>query len=174
MSLLRQRLCLLCLACLLGGCIGTPSGLEPGKATLPQLVDQLGQPSMVWSEGDGSLLVEFARVTQGGGNFMARVAPNGVLLSLQQVLTDERVATLHPGMSREEVRRHLGMAAKIENREPGEVWHWPMDQNVPPGWQIDAHFGAEGKLEEVSRSRIRLNPRGAPERLAVQKAAPQL
>ena len=37
---------------------------------------------MVWSEGDGSLLVEFARVTQGGGNFMARVAPNGVLLSL--------------------------------------------------------------------------------------------
>lgn len=158
--------CLLLIASLLAACVGgAPSGLEPGKTTLPQLLEQLGQPSMVWSEGDGSLQIEFARVAQGGSNFMARVDPNGVLLSLQQALTDARVASLQPGMSREQVRRYLGQPARIEFEGAEEVWHWPLDSRRPAVWQIDVHFGAGGNLDRVIRSRIRME-RTAAERLA--------
>lgn len=170
-----DRFPLILLVCLLAACVGgVPPSLEPGKTTARQLLEQFGPPSMVWSEGDGSLQMEFARVAQGGGNFMARVAPDGVLLNLQQVLTDARVASLQPGMSRDEVRRHLGQPAKVENLPEGEVWHWPLDSQRPAGWQINAHFGARGFLEHVERSRIRFDHRSPSTRLAGQKAAPQL
>lgn len=158
---------LLLLASLLAACIGS-SSVEPGKTTLPQLLEQLGQPSMVWSERDGSLQMEFARVTQGGGNFMARLAPSGVLLSLQQVLTEASVDALRQGMSRDEVRRQMGRPARTEHVAGGEVWHWPLDVRRPANWQIDAHFGAEGILQEVRRSRIRLERPASEARLAGQ------
>lgn len=153
--------------CLLVACVGR-SSLEPGKTTLPQLLEQLGQPTMVWSEGDGSLQMEFARVAQGGGNFMAHVAPNGVLMSLQQVLTEASVEALQQGMSRDEVRRRMGLPARTERVGGQEIWHWPLDTRRPANWQIDAHFGAEGVLSEVRRSRIRLERTPGDARLAGQ------
>ncbi|GAB2878194.1 hypothetical protein GCM10027046_02730 [Uliginosibacterium flavum] len=142
------------LVCVLSACGPASHGLEPGKATMPQLLDQMGEPSMVWSEGDGSLQLEFARIPKGGGNFMARVAPNGILMSLQQVLTEANVEALQPGMSRDQVRRALGRPGWIEGRESGELWHWPLDQNRPEVWQVDAQFSVAGTLLEVRRSRI--------------------
>ena len=121
---------------------------------MPQVLKQMGEPSMVWSEGDGSLQMEFAHVPEGGGNFMARMAPDGILMSLQQVLTEANVEALHPGMSRDQVRRRLGRPAWVEGVEAGELWHWPLDQHRPAEWQVDARFGAVGTLLEVRRSRI--------------------
>ncbi len=156
---MRNLAVLLFFALCCAACTGTQAPLEPGKTRLSQLVRHLGQPTMVWSEGDGSLLVEFARAGQGGGNLMARVTPDGVMQSLQDVLTDARVASLLPGMSRDQVRRHLGQPVQIENGKDGEVWHWPLDSRRPAQWQVDAHFGAMGNLESVERTRIVLGSR---------------
>lgn len=156
---MRQLAVLLIFVLCCAGCTSTQAPLEPGKTRLSQLVRHLGQPTMVWSEGDGTLLVEFARAGQGGGNLMARVSPDGVMQSLQDVLTDARVASMLPGMSRDQVRRHLGQPAQIENLSAGEVWHWPLDSRRPAQWQIEAHFGAMGILESVERTRIVLGAR---------------
>jgi hypothetical protein len=172
---MRTPVLMILCACLLGACLSESSGsFEPGKTTMPQLLERLGQPTMVWSEGDGSLLLEFARVGEGGSNFMARVAPNGLLLSLQQVLTEARVEGLVPGMSREQVRRYLGLPAKIETLSAEEVWHWPLDSHHPPEWQVNAHFGARGSLERIERGRIHLERRQDEALLAGQNAGPQL
>ncbi|MEN3113352.1 hypothetical protein ACFONG_06035 [Uliginosibacterium paludis] len=156
---MRFSAVLLLLVVCFSGCTSTQAPLEPGRTRLSELVRQLGQPTMVWSEGDGTLLVEFARADKGGANFMARVSPDGVMQSLQDVLTDARVATLVPGMSRDQVRRHLGQPVQIENGKEGEIWHWPLDSRRPAQWQIDAHFGAMGNLESVERTRIVLGAR---------------
>lgn len=140
---------LLCVACQ-----NQSSPFEAGRTTLMDVVARLGQPSRIWPEPDGSLLVEFSRAAQGGSNFMARFAADGRLRSLQNVLTDARVAMLEAGMSRDEVRRHLGQPVRIDDPGGCEVWHWPLDDRRPARWQIDAHFGARGNLELVERTRI--------------------
>jgi hypothetical protein len=155
-------------------CLNTAASFEPGKTTLMELVRSLGQPSMVWSEGDGTLLVEFARIGSGGGNFMARVAPNGVMQSMQEVLTEARVAALQPGMTRDAVRRHLGQPARIDNQGKDEIWHWPLDSHRPAQWQVDAHFGARGSLERVARTRIALQSPVTAGAQAGQKVRPKL
>ncbi|MDQ7990113.1 MAG: outer membrane protein assembly factor BamE [Candidatus Dactylopiibacterium sp.] len=142
---------------------------------MPELIRELGQPSMIWSEGDGTLLVEFARIQHGGSNFIARVGRDGVLQNLQEALTDARVAMLLPGMTRDEVRRHLGQPSSTEVTAATEIWRWPLDSRTPAQWQVEAHFGARGKLEQVARTRI-APPRipGLAARSAIQKDATQL
>lgn len=139
---------------LCAACQNQSSSFEPGRTTLMDVVSRLGQPSRIWPEADGGLLVEFSRAAQGGSNFMGRFAADGRLRSLQDVLTDARVAMLEAGMSRDEVRRHLGQPARVDDPGGSEVWHWPLDDRRPARWQIDAHFGARGKLESVERTRI--------------------
>lgn len=171
---MRNLAGLLLVALVCSACLNTAASFEPGKTTLMELVRHLGQPTMVWSEGDGTLLVEFARVSNGGRNFMARVAPNGVMQSMQEVLTEARVASLQTGMSRDAVRRTLGQPARIESQGADEIWHWPIDGRRPAQWQLDAHFGARGNLERVARTRIALGSRELTREEAGQKVRSQL
>jgi hypothetical protein len=134
---------------LLAGCEQTVSSLEPGRTTLPQLLEQMGQPSMVWSEGDGGLQMEFSRLDEQRSNFMARVSPQGTLVSLQQVLTPANVQTLQGGMTQDQVRRHLGRPAQIDKTPAGDVWYWPLAGEGGDDWQVEVHFGAGGTLVDV-------------------------
>lgn len=166
---------LLLVASVLSACAGSSStAIEPGKTTMPQLLARLGQPTMMWSEGNGMLQLEFARAPKGGINYMARVASSGVLLSLQIVQPESELAHLEPGMSREQVRRQLGLPARIESLPEGEVWHWPLDQRRPATWQMDAHFGSNGLLSRIERSRVRPDAGRQSAHLAGKKGLPQL
>lgn len=138
--------------CVLTACQKETGGLKPGQTTLPQLLSRMGQPTMVWSDSDGTLQLEFSHVLEGGGNYMAQVSAGGVLVSLQQVLTDSVADGLQAGMSQDQVRRRLGRPASMESGAEGDVWHWPLGADGRPVvWQIDAHFGARGILLEVQR-----------------------
>lgn len=158
----------------LGGCTDAQPDVEPGKSTLMDLVKRVGKPSMVWSEGDGSLLVEFAHADEGSSNYMARVAPSGVLLSFQDVLAGSHFMTLKPGMTREQVRRHLGQPASVERIGDDEVWHWPLRSLRMVDWQLDAHFGAMGKLSSIVRTRMERAPRVGERRITVQASPAEL
>jgi len=142
---------------LLSACAPSTGELKPGKSALPQVLAQMGQPSMVWSGANGALLMEFARVPSSYENFMARIGPDGVLISLTQVLTEENAKTLKEGMNRDQVRQTLGRPARVEAATAdngGERWHWPLDSARPPAWQLDVQFGATGTVMDVSRSRM--------------------
>ena len=135
----------------LAACGVTSGGLAPGQATLPQVIEQMGEPSMVWSEPDGSLQLEFVRAPGGNGNFMAWVGRDGRLRRLEQVLTTENAGRLEVGMSREQVRRVLGRPAWTESLDGGgALWHWRLVESLPPRQQIDVRFGADGNLLAVA------------------------
>ncbi|MDP5238414.1 outer membrane protein assembly factor BamE [Uliginosibacterium sp. 31-16] len=155
-----KRCCfVLLLSGVLGACAPSSGVLEPGKSALPQVLAQMGQPSMVWAGDNGALLMEFARVPPGYENFMARIGPDGVLISLRQVLTEESVAALRGGMTRDQVRQLLGRPAYVDaalDAEGVETWHWPLDAVHPPVRQLDVQFGAGGTVLGVGRSRILL------------------
>jgi hypothetical protein len=141
---------------LLGACTPSAGVLEPGKSALPQVLAQMGQPSMVWAGENGALLMEFAHTPPGHENFMARIGADGVLISLQQVLTEENAALIKEGMSRDQVRQTLGRPARVDaatSGRSGEQWHWPLDGARPPVWQLDVQFGASGTVMDVHRSR---------------------
>lgn len=163
---MRFGLLILCCAlCVLSACHDEAGGVTPGQTTLPQLLSRMGQPSMVWSDGDGSLQLEFSHVLDSGGNYMALVSANGTVISVQQVLTDSVVDSLQAGMSQDQVRRRLGRPASVESSTEGDVWHWPLAADGRPVvWQVDAHFGARGMLLEVQRKRVPVLPH--PDRLA--------
>jgi methionine synthase I (cobalamin-dependent) len=107
---------------LIFACSQTNGGLHPGKSTLPEVVAQMGQPSMIWSDEHGNLVVEFSRLPGQQQNFMARFSQDGLLISLEQVLTESRVVNLREGMSREEVRRLIGRPGSIEQELPALRW----------------------------------------------------
>lgn len=145
--------------CVLSACHDEAGDVTPGQTTLPQLLTRMGQPSMVWSDSDGSLQLEFSHVLDGGGNYMARVSAGGTVISLQQVLTDSVANTLQAGMSQDQVRRRLGRPASVESGMDGDVWHWPLGADGRPVmWQVDAHFGARGLLLDVQRQRRSVLP----------------
>ena len=152
-----RLLALVLLMAALCACSMPAGGLAPGRTTLPQVIERMGEPSMAWSGQDGSLQLEFSRLPGGNGNFMAWIGRDGVLQRLDQVLTVENVGRLERGMSRDQVRRLLGRPARVDRPVTVEIWHWPLDAarpTQPARWQVDAHFGADGVLVEVGRSRI--------------------
>jgi hypothetical protein len=151
--MMRLMVCLaVFVSCLLWVCGHEYGMLTAGKTTLAELLEKMGQPSMVWSDGDGALQMEFSQRGGSQHNFMARVSPRGILVSLQEVLTVENVDALQTGMTQEQVRRHLGQPERVEKSEQGDVWHWRMGASRTGEWQIDAHFGARGILKEVQRT----------------------
>ena len=145
------------LLCLLTACSPAGNSLQPGVATLPQVVEQMGKPSMIWSDEHGNLMVEFSRLPGQQQNFMARFSQDGVLISLELVLTESRVVNLREGMSREDVRRLIGRPGSIEQADlaHGERWHWPLDSKKPADWQISVEFDMRGEVRSVERTRIR-------------------
>jgi SmpA/OmlA family protein len=58
--------------------------------------------------------------------FMVTVGPDHAAREVRQVLSDDYVFRIHPGMSREEVRRLLGRPGETMSfeRRDEEVWSW--------------------------------------------------
>jgi len=84
------------------------SGLRPGEARLEDVVRVMGEPAMRWQDPDGSVQLAYPRGPAGTDTFMVRLAPDGRLQSIKNVLVAAEVARIHPGMTKEQVLRVLG------------------------------------------------------------------
>jgi hypothetical protein len=95
----------LAFAALLAGCAGMHP--QPG-ATEAEVRAQLGRPTDVYRAGDDTLL-EYAQGPVGQFTWMARIGPDGKLISYQQVLTEQRFGEIKVGKStRDDVLRLVG------------------------------------------------------------------
>ena len=84
-------------------------GLQPGVATLADVVATMGTPALSWNNPDGSEQLAYPRGPAGPQTFMVFVAANGRLERIEQVLTLEHFARVRPGISDQEaVLRLLG------------------------------------------------------------------
>ena len=99
---------------LVGACdLQNIAELEPGVSTEQDVRDRFGAPEAVWDGPDGAQIYEYNRQPMGHVNYMITIGPDGRMVRLSQVLTEENFAQVQPGQPMEEVRRRLGKPMKI-------------------------------------------------------------
>lgn len=124
MAMSLHRTPLLLASILLAGCANF-AGVAPGTPAA-QLEPRFGAPAAVWKNADGSETWEYPRGPLGLETYMITIGPDRAVREVRQVLDDEYVFKVHPGMTRDEVRRLLGRpgeAASFDRRDE-EVWSW--------------------------------------------------
>lgn len=72
-------------------------GLQPGVATVADVVRGMGEPAIRWRDADGSQQMAFPRGPFGVHTYMAFFAPDGRLSRLENVLQPRYFAQIVPG-----------------------------------------------------------------------------
>jgi len=102
----------------------------PGQAEA-DVVSRLGRPTHVYQDGDSRLL-EYMHGPMGQTTDMARIGPDGRLVSFEQVLTLEKFAQIIPGATRQEqVLRLVGAPSQIVYYRSAGMngWNYPYKES---------------------------------------------
>ena len=133
-------------ALVLGGCAAfmreTPHPGEPRA----EVVAKLGPPSAVYPDPPGQVL-EYATGPMGQSTWMARIGPDGRLLSFEQVLTGEKFATIKVGAAnKQDVLRIIGRPAETGYLRLGdyEVWSYRYKESNVWDSMMHVHFDRGG------------------------------
>lgn len=114
-------------AAVLAGCdVQKIAELEVGVTTEADVRAKWGEPAAVYTEEDGSRVLEYPRQPAGQVNFMLAIGKDGKLTAMRQVLKPANFAKVEPGWDKAQVRRLLGRAAKTQTYalKQEEVWDW--------------------------------------------------
>ncbi|WP_250450416.1 outer membrane protein assembly factor BamE [Caballeronia sp. ATUFL_M2_KS44] len=129
--------------------------LKPGVTTEAQIRSQMGEPERERTFTDGSKRLEYPRGPAGTNTYMVDLDPDGLFVSVTQVLTAENFAKVRPGMTEDEVRRLLGKPTTVAEyrlkQEHVWSWHW-LEDGVNRDAMFNAHFGPDGTVVTTSRS----------------------
>lgn len=129
--------------------------LTPGVSRDADVVAQMGAPAGEWQNADGSRTLEYPKGPAGPVTFMVTVGPDGVLRTIDQVLSEPWFARVRPGMTRDEVRRLLGRPGRrdVFDLKPEEVWDWRIEgQSAGERAHFHVHFDPAGRVTGTSRS----------------------
>jgi len=142
-------------ALLAAGCTGFAS-ISPGTPA-QQVQAAVGAPASVFKNADGSETWEYPLGPLGVQTYMVSFGPDRAVRDVQQVLTDENISKLRPGMSRDEVRRALGRPAGVNmmDRTGEEIWYWRYMAWEVRKMEAYAQFDRRtGMLKQVQRHQI--------------------
>jgi hypothetical protein len=104
-------------------------GLNPGEATLSDVLKTMGEPAMRWHDADGREQLAYPRGPEGRQTFMVFVSADGRLERIEGVLDSAHFARIRNGQSdKAEVLRLLGPSqpqwtSYYEARDE-LVWEW--------------------------------------------------
>ena len=96
---------LIVLVLLASACASQP--LRQGMSEA-EVVQAMGPPAMELRDPDGSRHLAYPSGPFGLVTYMARIAPDGRLRALEQVLDDGRFDAIRQGMTSDELLRHIG------------------------------------------------------------------
>ncbi len=146
------------LAAVAAGC----ATVAPGE-TEDQVVAKLGQPTHRYRDGTDHLL-EYAYGPSGQYTYMARIGPDGRLVSYEQVLTTQKFATLKLGQAtKEDVLKAVGAPSETSYlpRRDLEVWSYPYKEAGAWNSIMNIHFDRAGIVRElVNTPDLRYEPDG--------------
>lgn len=81
--------------------------LRPGMSEA-EVVQAMGRPALELRDADGSRHLAYPSGPFGLHTYVARISPDGRLRAMEQVLDDARFDAIRPGMTSEELLRHIG------------------------------------------------------------------
>jgi hypothetical protein len=128
--------------------------LKPGFSTAQEVRARLGPPAAEWPNPDGGATWEYPRGPEGTRCWMLTLDQRGVLLKIDQALTEENFARVAKGWSGEQVRRLLGKPASETSfpLKPEVVWEWRIDPSIPGNRAFfHVHFSTDGIVTGTSR-----------------------
>ena len=138
----------------LSGCTLFRQPPPPG-APLAQVTAALGRPDAVYPEPDGSQILEYRGQPMGQFQHMARIGPDGRLLSYEQVLTAENFATVDVNRwTKDDILRHFGRPAEVsrDRASDDEVWSYRYKDRGVWNSLMNVHFNRRGIVRSMARS----------------------
>lgn len=154
---LRSAVLIVSATLLLSACASYDGwGLAPGVATLPEVLQTMGEPAMRWDDPDGSSQLAYPRGPLGTATFMVHIDPQGKLQKIENVLDMRGFSRVQAGMDKAQVLRALGPAIPektvyFEARDE-LVWEWRYCND----WNRYARFYVlfDGKRERVRSTQM--------------------
>ena len=140
-------------AILLGGCATYDGkGLVSGQSTAADVEARMGAPTERVKAADGDTVWFYSRQPFGRQTYAARIAPDGRMRSMEQVLTEANVAKLVPGQStRAQAHELFGppyLTSRFERQER-EVWTYTMFNINQFDYYLHIQFSFDGIVREV-------------------------
>jgi hypothetical protein len=128
MQTFRRAVAASALLAILSSCAITVP-VRPGQSE-SEVIGRLGKPTHVYQDG-ASRMLEYMHGPMGQTTEMARIGPEGTLVSYEQVLTVEKFATIKVGeANKETVLRTIGAASETRFFQASrlEEWSYPFKE----------------------------------------------
>ncbi|HTP60702.1 MAG TPA: hypothetical protein VMJ14_01335 [Burkholderiales bacterium] len=137
----------------LAGCASFDGrGLMPGKSTEQDVVALMGAPADRIKLQGGDTVLYYPRQPEGRMSYAAHLGPDGVLRSVDQLLTEPNIANLVRGTTtRAQARAILGppwRTTRLE-RQQREVWEYKMYNQVQDKFFLYVQLSDDGIVQEV-------------------------
>jgi outer membrane protein assembly factor BamE (lipoprotein component of BamABCDE complex) len=128
-------------------------GLTPGQSTAADVEQVMGAPADK-RQVAGETWYYYPRQPFGRVTFVARVASDGRLIAIEQVLTDANYAKIIPNTTRaEQVRDLLGPPWQVVHfaREDRDTWTWHIKRFGDPGipMSLNVQMSPDGVVRGV-------------------------
>jgi hypothetical protein len=115
------------------------------------VLSRLGTPTHQYKEGENRLF-EYMRGPMGQVTYMARIGPDGRLISYEQVLTLEKFATLKPGSAtKDDVLRTIGAPSDTMYLPLSDLEVWTYPYREAGVWHsiMSVHFDRGGIVQRM-------------------------
>jgi len=136
------------LAAFLTACAGPPPA--PGEP-LANVTARLGRPTGTYANGADTML-EYAYGPFGQYTWMARIGPDGRLVSYEQVLTSEKFATVKPGKdTKETILSTFGRPTQVVHYASvdGDVWLYRYKEQDVWNSMMSVEFNRDGVVQAM-------------------------
>jgi hypothetical protein len=124
----------------------------PVGAPLAEVTAALGRPDASYPEPDGGQVLEYRGQPMGQFQYMARIGPDGRLLSYEQVLTSENFAKVKVDQwTKDDVLRNFGRPAEISRVafHDYEVWSYRYKEAGVWNSMMNIHFDRQGVVRQM-------------------------
>ncbi|MDP5007423.1 MAG: outer membrane protein assembly factor BamE [Glaciimonas sp.] len=149
--IMKPVLSLAILTLALSGCASlTAPPVHPGESET-QVISRLGRPTATYQNGKDRLL-EYNRGAFGQTTYMADIAPDGRLVSYEQVLTLEKFATIKVGtFTKDDVLRTIGHPVDTitYNRVKLEGWNYGYKESGVWNSLMTVYFDQAGIVRKL-------------------------
>lgn len=147
----KKTLCPALIGVLVVGCAGIGARAVAIGEPEHQVINKLGNPSNIYKDGTSRLL-EYKTGPWGQRTYIARIGPRGKLVSYEQVLTDEKFASIAVGSAtKDDVLRRVGSPSETSylSLKNLEVWSYPYKESGTWNSVMHVHFDQRGIVHSL-------------------------
>jgi len=124
----------------------------PAGAPLAEVTAKLGKPDAIYPDPAGGQVYEYRGQPMGQFQYMARIGPDGRLVSYDQVLTSENFAKVKVDQwTKDDILRHFGRPAEVTGVyfHNYEVWSYRYKEAGVWNSLMSVHFDQQGVVRQM-------------------------